>query len=169
MDYKVVCIPSAFKHGIDEAAIRHVFHAHITDVLMEGFDNKYIVIGFDLAGNLLEVMYNRIDRETVKVFHAMKCRRQFREELGIEENTMEHGQFGRDMSDEEYDALDEALTRATPKLTAIPGVFAAQRNLLAGLDAVAANYIQTKAEAARTTPARIIGEMVRREIAAASV
>ena len=83
MEQKVVCIPSAFKHGINEAAIRHVFHTRIIDVLMEGFDNKYIVIGFDLAGNLLEVMYNRIGRETVKVFHAMKCRRQFREELGI--------------------------------------------------------------------------------------
>ena len=83
MEQKVVCIPSAFKHGIDEPAIRYVFHTHIIDVLMEGFDNKYIAIGFDLAGNLLEVMYNRIDSETVKVFHAMKCRRQFREELGI--------------------------------------------------------------------------------------
>jgi hypothetical protein len=35
--------------------------------------------------------------------------------------------FGRDMTDAEYDALDEELTRTTPKLTAVPGVFAAQR------------------------------------------
>jgi hypothetical protein len=83
MGQKVVCIPSAFKHGIDEDAIRYVFTTHIKDVLMEGFDNKYVAIGFDPAGNLLEVMYNRIDSETIIVFHAMKCRRQFREELGI--------------------------------------------------------------------------------------
>ena len=81
---------------------------------------------------------------------------------------MKHEQFGRDMTDEEYDALDEKLTRTTPKLTTIPGVFATEQILLSSLDAVAANYIQTKAEAAHTTPARIIGELVRKEIAAAS-
>jgi hypothetical protein len=50
---------------------------------MAGQDNKYAVIGFDLAGNPLELMYNRIDEGAVKVFHAMKCRRAFREKLGI--------------------------------------------------------------------------------------
>ena len=83
MGQKVICTPSAFKHGIEADAIRHTFNTHIKDVLMEGFDNKYIAIGFDPAGNLLEVMYNRIDSETIKVFHAIKCRKQFREELGI--------------------------------------------------------------------------------------
>jgi hypothetical protein len=34
--------------------------------------------------------------------------------------------FGRDMTDAEYDVLDEELTRTTPKLTTIPGVFTAQ-------------------------------------------
>ena len=74
--------------------------------------------------------------------------------------------FGADMTDEEYDALDELLTRTTPKLTGIPGVFAAQRALLNGLDTIAANYIQTRAEAAHKSPAQIIGELVRKEIAA---
>ena len=46
--------------------------------------------------------------------------------------------FGADMTDEEYDALDELLTRTTPKLTGIPGVFATQRALLNGLDTIAA-------------------------------
>ena len=82
---------------------------------------------------------------------------------------MEQGHFGVDMTDEEYNALDELLTRTTPKLTNIPGVFAAQRILLSSLDAVAANYIQTKAEASHRSPAQIIGELVREEIAAASV
>jgi hypothetical protein len=77
---------------------------------------------------------------------------------------MESEHFGKDMTDAEYDALDEELTRNTPKLTAIPGVFAAQRSLLASLDAVAANYIKTRAEADNTTPAHIIGELVRKEI-----
>jgi hypothetical protein len=71
-----------------------------------------------------------------------------------------------DMTDEEYDALDEQLTRANPELTGIPGVFASQRTLLGLLDAVTANYIQTRAEATHQTAAQVIGAMVRREIAA---
>jgi succinate dehydrogenase flavin-adding protein (antitoxin of CptAB toxin-antitoxin module) len=53
-----------------------------------------------------------------------------------------------DMSDEEYDALDELLTCTNPDLTGIPGIFASQRTLLGLLDTVNANYIQTHAEAA---------------------
>ena len=70
------------------------------------------------------------------------------------------------MTDEEYDALDELLTRTTPELTGIPGVFARERTLLQSLDTVAANYIQTRAEATHQTPAQVIGAMVRKELAA---
>jgi hypothetical protein len=69
------------------------------------------------------------------------------------------------MTDEEADALDELLTKTTPKLTNIPGVFAQQRNLLDSLDPVAANYILTIAETAHQTPAQIIGKLVREKIA----
>jgi hypothetical protein len=70
-----------------------------------------------------------------------------------------------DMTDEEYDALDEMLTKTTPPLTNIPGIFARQRALLDALDEVSANYIITKAEAFHKTPAEVIGEMVREKIA----
>jgi hypothetical protein len=69
-----------------------------------------------------------------------------------------------DMTDEEYDELDELLTRTTPKLTNIPGVFARQRFLLNCLDVVAANYIQTRAKATNQTPSQIIGELVREKL-----
>ena len=69
------------------------------------------------------------------------------------------------MTDEEYDALDEFLTKTTPHLTNVPGIFARQRALLGALDEVAANYILTKAESSHKTPAKIIGEMVREKIA----
>jgi hypothetical protein len=72
-----------------------------------------------------------------------------------------------DMTDEEYDALDERWTCATPKVNfSRPGVFARQRILLECLDTVAANYIQSVAEATHQTPSQIIGEMVRERIAA---
>jgi hypothetical protein len=69
-----------------------------------------------------------------------------------------------DMTDEEYDELDELLTRTTPELTNIPGVFARQRVLLDCLDIVAANYIQTRAKATNQTPSQIIGQLVREKL-----
>jgi hypothetical protein len=52
--------PAAFRHGISEANIKWAIKTHIYDGLMEGFDNKYALIGFDTSGNLLEIMYNVI-------------------------------------------------------------------------------------------------------------
>lgn len=33
----------------------------LVDELMEGFNNKYLVVGFDTNGNCIEVMYNLVD------------------------------------------------------------------------------------------------------------
>jgi len=75
--------PAAFKHNKTEDDIRWAIKTHICDVLMEGYDNKYAVIGFDKKGNLIEVMYNLIDEQTINVFHAMGCRDSFRLQLGF--------------------------------------------------------------------------------------
>jgi RNase H-fold protein (predicted Holliday junction resolvase) len=73
-----------------------------------------------------------------------------------------------DMTDEEYDALDERWTKTTPKVNfSRPGVFARQRALLEVLDKVTANYILTRAEANNETPAQVICKIIRQEIAAA--
>jgi hypothetical protein len=72
-----------------------------------------------------------------------------------------------DMTDDEYDALDEKWTHTTPKVNfARPGIFAKQRTLLEVLDKVTANYIIAKAEATNQTPAQIIGIMAHQEITA---
>ena len=72
-----------------------------------------------------------------------------------------------DMTDEEYDALDERWTKTTPKVNfSRPGIFARQRALLEVLDKVSASYIMTRAEATNQTPAQIISKLVRQEIAA---
>ena len=70
------------------------------------------------------------------------------------------------MTDEEYDALDELLTKTTPRLTKTTGPLTRQRQLLDALDIVARNYIITKAEAFHKMPSEIIGEMVRERITA---
>jgi hypothetical protein len=44
---------------------------------LDGFDNKYLLLGFDTKGTLLEIMYNIIDLDGINVFHAMSCRRAF--------------------------------------------------------------------------------------------
>jgi hypothetical protein len=67
-------IPAAFKHGIREADIRWAFMHPRYDGPVEDMENKYIRIGFDPHGNLLEIMYNEINESTATIFHAMKCR-----------------------------------------------------------------------------------------------
>jgi hypothetical protein len=46
----------------------------IHDRLLERYGNKYGFIGFNLAGNPIEVFYNPIGEGAIKVFHAMGCR-----------------------------------------------------------------------------------------------
>jgi hypothetical protein len=79
MEAVVKCVPSAFKHGLTEADIVRAFETFIYEDPLEGFDNKYLLLGFSMKGNLIEVMYNRINEDAVKVFHAMACRKAFGE------------------------------------------------------------------------------------------
>ncbi|MDR2734674.1 MAG: hypothetical protein LBC99_08585 [Spirochaetota bacterium] len=83
MYIEINCNPSAFKHGVTENDIRWAIKTHICDVLMDGYENKYALIGFDTSGNLLEIMYNLIDEHSINVFHAMKCRESFRSQFGL--------------------------------------------------------------------------------------
>jgi hypothetical protein len=74
-----------------------------------------------------------------------------------------------DMTDEEYDALDEELTRTVPKLGPDETDWLKQRELrLLGLSNMTVNYLFTKAAADHKTPAQIIDEMVRERVASAS-
>ena len=82
MGPEIVFVPSAFKHSISEENIRWVLLNHLADGIIEEDDEtKYLSLGFDKTGILLEIMYNYFDEQTIKVFHAMKCRKQFYEKL----------------------------------------------------------------------------------------
>jgi hypothetical protein len=70
--------PSAFKHGLTEAAIRHAFTHRIHDETVEGEEEKNLLIGFDANANLLEILYNVIEPNKINVFHAMPCRKSWR-------------------------------------------------------------------------------------------
>lgn len=68
---------AAFRHGITEVDIRSAVEKYIYDSPFPGYENKYLLLGFDSSNNLLEVCYNVIDEHTINVFHAMKCRREY--------------------------------------------------------------------------------------------
>ncbi|MDR1229892.1 MAG: hypothetical protein LBK61_00675 [Spirochaetaceae bacterium] len=84
---KVEFIPSAFRHNCTEADIRWALANHLADgVIEEGDETTRVAVGFDPSANLLlEVMYHELEDGTALVFHAMKCRKKWRVELGIEE------------------------------------------------------------------------------------
>ncbi|MDR1804437.1 MAG: hypothetical protein LBQ94_12615 [Treponema sp.] len=67
---------SAFSHKISEADIRHAFMNPLHDSPIEDIgkmNNRFIRLGSDRSGNLLELLYNDYD-DHVCIFHAMKCR-----------------------------------------------------------------------------------------------
>ncbi|MCL1813945.1 MAG: hypothetical protein FWG29_10565 [Treponema sp.] len=78
-----------------------------------------------------------------------------------------------DLTDEEYDALDEHYTKNPPKLSGNgkSGFFAKHAekgSSLIFIDDLSADWLRIKATAAHTTPEAIISELVRKEIAAVS-
>jgi hypothetical protein len=84
MDNKILFVQSAFKHGVSAVDIYWAFETFIfEDPVDDGTDNKFLLIGFDTKGNPLEVIYNRVDSETIKVFHAMRCRGTLIDQLGL--------------------------------------------------------------------------------------
>jgi hypothetical protein len=70
---------SAFKHHVSREDILHAFRSYLYDGPMEGagYKDKYLRLGVDQAGNLLEIVYHEIDGRTDLIFHAMKCRSKY--------------------------------------------------------------------------------------------
>jgi hypothetical protein len=71
--------PSAFKHGVTEADIRFAFDNKLFDHPVARQEEKNLLVGFDIRLNPIEILYNEIDDHTVNVFHAMKCRKIWRD------------------------------------------------------------------------------------------
>jgi len=67
---------SAFKHVTKEDIKRAMINVIYDDILDDDKD-KHLLMGFDGNSNLLEILYNVIDDDTIRVFHAMKCTDEF--------------------------------------------------------------------------------------------
>ena len=73
-----------------------------------------------------------------------------------------------DMTDEEYDALDEELTQNPPGIISDGSDWLSLRELrISGLKNMTIQYLLTTAKATNKTPVQIIDEMVREKLAAA--
>jgi hypothetical protein len=79
-----------------------------------------------------------------------------------------------DMTDEEYWALDDEVTRNPPNLTGKPGGFfterakareAAEADQTVHVDRLTAGWLRAKVASTHKTPAELIGELVREKIA----
>jgi hypothetical protein len=63
-------LPSARKHGISDEDMMHAFRNRIQERRLE---EKFLVVGPDNSGNLLELIY-KVTEESIVIFHAMKVR-----------------------------------------------------------------------------------------------
>ncbi|MDR0463762.1 MAG: hypothetical protein LBG94_01450 [Treponema sp.] len=73
-----------------------------------------------------------------------------------------------DMTDEEYDALDEELTVNPPKIISNGNDWLSQREIrISGLKNMTVQYLLTKAKADKKSPVQIIDELVSEKLAAA--
>jgi len=82
---KIIIVKSAFKHGYSQDDIERAIETKIYEGLLVGEDDIYAIIGFDTTANPIEVFYNIIDDETIKVFHAMSLREKIVAQMDTEE------------------------------------------------------------------------------------
>ena len=76
----------------------------------------------------------------------------------------------KDMTDEEYYALDDRLTNTVPKLGPNGNGFFSRKGFqVVGLDENTAKILNAKAIASRQTPSEIIASMLRKELSVAHV
>ncbi|MDR2181154.1 MAG: hypothetical protein LBN92_00580 [Treponema sp.] len=83
MDDGIEFNEAAFRHGMSVEDIRWVVTHPLYEDLLEGYLNKYLVLGYDTKRRLIEIMYNRIDDTTVNIFHARKCTTKYFSLLGF--------------------------------------------------------------------------------------
>jgi hypothetical protein len=66
--------PAAFKHSVGEADNKNAFMNALYDDVLDDAADKHLLPGCDRNGNILEILYNIIDENSINVFHAMSCR-----------------------------------------------------------------------------------------------
>jgi len=65
---------TTFSGGKGSRALPAIFPQTLYPFSRMKYENKYILLGTDHAGNLLEIMYNEMEDGALNVFHAQPCR-----------------------------------------------------------------------------------------------
>ena len=77
MELEFIFRDSALKHNVTEADIRHAFKSYRTIRQFQNRENVYLLVGFDLKANPIEILYNEFGENGVNVFHAKACQDRF--------------------------------------------------------------------------------------------
>jgi len=77
---------SAYKHDLTEADIRHAFNTCRYLGQCDNRENVYLLLGFDLKANPVEILYNEFGENGVNIFHAMPCQNRYLPLLNEKEN-----------------------------------------------------------------------------------
>jgi len=77
MELEFVFRESALKHNLDESDIRQAFKTCRYMGQYGNRENVYLLLGFDMKANPVEILYNEFGEYGVNVFHAMPCQKQF--------------------------------------------------------------------------------------------
>jgi len=67
----ILFVKSAFKHGYTQKDIERAIETKICEGLLKAEDEIYVIVGIDTVANPIEIFYNYIDDEAIKVFHVM--------------------------------------------------------------------------------------------------
>ena len=81
MEDNIIFTKSAFKHGYTQNDIKRAIETKIHEGLLPDEDEIYAIVGFDTVANPIEIFYNNIDDETIKIFHVMALSDRVRDQI----------------------------------------------------------------------------------------
>ena len=79
----MIILESAYKHGISDTEILHVFENAVNSITLEELPPKTMLFGFDTIGRALEIGYFINDNGDEVIMHAMKLRKNYQKYLII--------------------------------------------------------------------------------------
>jgi len=77
MELEFIIRDSALKHGQEEIDIRNAFKTCRYMGQYGDRENVYLLLGFNMKANPVEILYNEFGDNGVNVFHAMPCQDRF--------------------------------------------------------------------------------------------
>jgi hypothetical protein len=81
VDVVIECHEAAFRHHVSKADIEWALITQFYE--RPAADGSFLAIGFNHAGNPLEVAFRELDDGTLFVFHAMPCRQQWLDKANV--------------------------------------------------------------------------------------